>query len=176
MSLNNSTSHDTLIINDHELHRIYPNNSHDTLPNTICFPKMTNHRNNTPPIKYDTDCIMCMESADPRLNILCDIAHLSCGHIYHYNCLMSWQQTIQHYFLTNIECCICKQSVSLTGIWHTNGKYHPITHNYDLKRLHDPLLSSSHIDTNFNTMDHQPRQRRRLISYIPGFKCCTSIT
>lgn len=174
-SISRNTSNEILLYNDHEIHKIQSHNN-------IC------NMDSTPNIKYETDCIMCMESADPRLKPTCDIAHLSCGHIYHYNCLMEWQQTIQHYFLSNIECCICKQSVYLTGIWHSNGIYKPITHNYDLKHLHDPLLSITHrnyspnpnthiTDINgYTTSNNNPRPRRKLMSYIPGLSCCFSIS
>lgn len=162
------------------------------------------YSHNGPHVKYDTDCIMCMESANPCNKITHDIAHLACGHVYHYKCLMEWQQTIHNYLINNIECCICKQHVCLTGIWDPTGNYTRINPRiignsiYDNTRMHNkPPLNVDNISliiqNHSQYLQHQqqwqqqqyqqqqqqqpPRQhqqRRRLISYIPGFGCCTS--
>lgn len=149
-----------------------------------------------PKLEYDTDCAICIENADPhQSNINRDVAYLACGHIYHYDCLMTWQQTIRNYYFNSIECCICKQKVSLTGIWRSDHTYSPINTLGYVTSIRDPLLRGQNIITrpspsnipnnrtdtnninnntnpNASNNNRTPSIRRRLVAYIPGLSCC----
>lgn len=140
---------------------------------------------NGPTLEYDTDCAICIESADPHnkqpVGKKRDIAYLACGHVYHYDCLMAWQQTIRNYYFNSIECCVCKQKVSLVGIWCTDGKYTPINTLNHISTIRDPLLHGKRIlirpdpPLQQQRPHRQQRQRRPLIAYIPGLSCCFKI-
>lgn len=133
-----------------------------------------------PSIKYSNDCAICLDSADPKKTKQTrDIAYLACGHIYHYDCLMQWQQTIRNYYFTNIECCMCKQHVSLSGIWNTTGKYTPINNRNNTPNIRDPLLHGKRIIVRSDPPNYRQRRRRRNNTTntryrmtIPGLFCC----
>lgn len=131
-----------------------------------------------PQLEYDKDCSICLDSADPHYinNNNREIAYLACGHIYHYDCLMQWQKTIKNYYFNSIECCVCKQKVSLSGIWQVNGQFTPINTLGHVSNISKPLMRGKRIILRINNRNQHNQthnnNRRRSRIYIPGFSCC----
>jgi len=55
----------------------------------------------------DSECLICLENKDGF------IAHLSCGHSYHYKCIKQWQKKTK-----NLKrcCCICEKDTEIINL------------------------------------------------------------
>ena len=55
----------------------------------------------------DLECIICLEKKEGF------IAHLSCGHTYHYKCIQEWQKKTKN---LKRSCCICESETEITNL------------------------------------------------------------
>ena len=55
----------------------------------------------------ESDCAICLE------NKTGEVAKLSCGHTYHYNCIEEWVTKKQNFLKC---CCICEQNTEIVNI------------------------------------------------------------
>ena len=62
----------------------------------------------------DDECMICLEPLDT------DVAVLSCGHRYHFQCIQQWSKKIKTF--TKL-CSVCDKDVEIVNIINNNQKY-----------------------------------------------------
>lgn len=62
----------------------------------------------------DDECMICLEPLDT------DVALLSCGHKYHFQCIQQWSKKIKTF--TKL-CSVCDKDVEIVNILNHNQKY-----------------------------------------------------
>ena len=62
----------------------------------------------------DDECMICLEPLDT------DVAVLSCGHKYHFQCIQQWSKKIKTF--TKL-CSVCDKDVEIVNILNNNQKY-----------------------------------------------------
>lgn len=101
-------------------------------------------------VKLD-ECHICL---DPLVG---ELAEVSCGHIYHYQCLVNWTTKNG----THRACCICDQNTEIINIITL-----PPVKNY--------LPSSVNINENLSRNTNGPRENDVILpeSRIKKYICC----
>jgi hypothetical protein len=87
----------------------------------------------------EDECMICLEVLEGTL------CKLSCGHIYHYNCVQKWMINNKNY---KNACCICKNT-EIENIYNTNELY-----NYR---------------SNVNLIDDKKKNKKKKIK---KYNCC----
>tara|TARA_B100000575_G_C23080768_1_gene622678 strand:+ start:1161 stop:1454 length:294 start_codon:yes stop_codon:yes gene_type:complete len=63
-------------------------------------------------IDYDQECSFCLEKLDN------EVAELSCGHRFHFDCLTEWLNNKN----IRVCCCICQNETEIVNILNFNNQ------------------------------------------------------
>ena len=111
-------------------------------------PNSSNISNNIPPhqpyekVKLD-ECHICLEL------LVGEIAEISCGHVYHLNCVQDWIMKKG----SHKSCCICSQNteiINIVNLPNTNQKIHSNTEPIRKISETDSILPNSNQNNNNN--------------------------
>ena len=85
----------------------------------------------------EEECAICFEKLKN------EIAHLSCNHFFHYDCIGSWIQKNRKVNSTEIHCPMCNQEFEIVNIYLPKEKH--ISKNNKQNKVHKDMHKNQYI-------------------------------
>jgi len=92
----------------------------------------------------EEECSICFEKLEN------EIAHLSCNHFFHYDCIGSWIQKSNSINLNEIYCPMCNQDFEILNIYLPKDIDKNINHTNKEKEIQNSKQPSRKIDNKNN--------------------------